>query len=156
MSENLNNGIRALKAGDKEQARRLLAQSLREDPNSERAWQWMYNAANNDAEREKCLSEILRINPGNEKARQEHARLFGDAAVGEIFSAPGAQATKKCPHCAEQVPLEAEICRYCGLSVNPNVIQAQKLQNAGSALSRIGCIMGLIGLGGLCLIWLIL
>jgi|GEM_PF-1223425 hypothetical protein len=77
MSENLKNGIAAHKAGDKVTARRLFAQALREDPNSERAWQWMFNVANNDTERIKCLREILRINPNNDKARNTLDDLQG-------------------------------------------------------------------------------
>ncbi|HAE59373.1 MAG TPA: hypothetical protein DCG54_07665 [Anaerolineae bacterium] len=77
MNNNLSEGISALKAGNREAARSYLAQALREDPNSERAWQWMYNAANNDSERKKCLNEILRINPANQKAAQMLAQTDG-------------------------------------------------------------------------------
>lgn len=92
MSENLKNGITAHKAGDKVTARRLFAQALKEDPNSERAWQWMFNAANNDTERIKCLREILRINPDNDKAQSSL-----DGLQGVSRTAP-ARLSAKTPH----------------------------------------------------------
>jgi len=69
MSE-LEQGIAALKAGQRDEARRLLAAAIRQTPNNERAWLWMYNGSNNDQERQHCLEQALRINPKNEKAKQ--------------------------------------------------------------------------------------
>jgi len=69
MSE-LEQGIAALKAGQRDEAHRLLAAAIRQTPNNERAWLWMYNASNNDQERQHCLEQALRINPKNEKAKQ--------------------------------------------------------------------------------------
>lgn len=88
MSAHLENGIQALKSGDKETARRHLAQALRESPNSERAWQWMFNAANNDTERIKCLREILRINPHNDKAQATLDNLQGNTYSRPASAAP--------------------------------------------------------------------
>jgi len=88
MSTHLESGIQALKSGDRDAARRHLAQALREDPNSERAWQWMFNAANNDTERTKCIREILRINPENEKARRTLNSLDGSAGQPIETSTP--------------------------------------------------------------------
>lgn len=80
INNHLSEGISALKAGNREAARRSLAQALRADPNSERTWQWMFNAANNDTERKKCLNEILRINPENQKAVQMYLDLQKNSA----------------------------------------------------------------------------
>jgi tetratricopeptide (TPR) repeat protein len=61
-------GIAAAKAGDKEQARQLLQQSIRLEPTSEPAWLWLASVARDSRERMFCLRKILEINPSNEQA----------------------------------------------------------------------------------------
>lgn len=69
MDDVLQQGIAALKAGDRETARRLLVSAVRQTPDDEHTWGWLYNAANTDKERLDCLRNIVRINPKNEKAK---------------------------------------------------------------------------------------
>jgi tetratricopeptide (TPR) repeat protein len=61
-------GIRAAKAGQKEEARRLLQQSLRLEPDSEPAWLWLASVASHTRERVFCLNKVLEINPNNDTA----------------------------------------------------------------------------------------
>lgn len=61
-------GIRAAKAGQKDEARRLLQQSLRLEPDSEPAWLWLASVAGNNRERVFCLNKVLEVNPHNETA----------------------------------------------------------------------------------------
>lgn len=61
-------GITAAKAGQKEQARQFLQQSIRLDPTSEPAWLWLASVARDPRERVFCLRKILEINPNNEQA----------------------------------------------------------------------------------------
>jgi tetratricopeptide (TPR) repeat protein len=61
-------GIAAAKAGQKDQARQLLQQSIRLEPNSEAAWLWLASVARDQRERVFCLQKILEINPNNETA----------------------------------------------------------------------------------------
>lgn len=68
MNENLLHAINILKSGDKEEARNLLIAILRKEPDNEIAWQWMYNAVQNQKEKIDCLKQIIRINPGNTDA----------------------------------------------------------------------------------------
>lgn len=65
----LSQGIAAINAGNKQDARRLLSAAIQAAPNDERTWGWFYNVAANNDERLKCLKEVLRINPSNEKAK---------------------------------------------------------------------------------------
>jgi hypothetical protein len=73
----LSQGIAAVKAGQKQEARRLLDAAIKAAPNDERTWGWFYNVASNDEERLRCVKEILRINPNNEKSKQKYDELIG-------------------------------------------------------------------------------
>ncbi len=59
-------GIAAAKAGQKEEARGLLIQSLRLDPNNEAGWVWLASVARDTPERLRCLHRLLDINPNHE------------------------------------------------------------------------------------------
>jgi hypothetical protein len=91
----LEQAIAALRAGKREEGRKLLAAVLRQDKDNLRAWQWMYNAAESDREKKYCLKEILRINPQNQKAAQMLAQMDG-LTVGTKSTIPG-NTTKKTP-----------------------------------------------------------
>lgn len=60
-------GIAAAKAGQKDQARGLLMQSLRLEPTSEVGWLWLASVARDQKEKLLCLHKLLEINPNNEK-----------------------------------------------------------------------------------------
>lgn len=77
MDDLIQQGVNAFKSGDKENARKLLSAAIKQNPDSERAWGWMYNVTNNDKERIACLQQMVRINPKNEKARQILSELTG-------------------------------------------------------------------------------
>lgn len=59
-------GIEAAKAGQKDDARRLLQHALRLDPASDNAWLWLASVAKDKRERLLCLQKVLEINPENE------------------------------------------------------------------------------------------
>ena len=63
-------GIQTAKAGQKDEARELLQQSIRLDPNNEAAWLWLASVARDNRERIFCLQKLLEINPDNETARK--------------------------------------------------------------------------------------
>lgn len=63
-------GIAAAKAGQNDQARTLLQQSLRLDPSNEAAWIWLASLARDQRERLFCFQKVLEINPGNDTALQ--------------------------------------------------------------------------------------
>lgn len=71
----LEQGMAALRAGDRALARRLLARAAREDTQSEQAWLRLSGAVENDKERFLCLSRVLAANPDNESARRGLAGL---------------------------------------------------------------------------------
>ena len=85
MDDLIQQGIDALHAGNRDEARKILLTVIKQQPDSERAWGWMYNAANTDQERIYCLKEILRINPQNEKANQLLYKLMEQRPSADIM-----------------------------------------------------------------------
>jgi|GEM_PF-1906258 tetratricopeptide (TPR) repeat protein len=70
MNDLLEQGVSAFRAGKRDEARKIFITVVKQNPDSERAWGWMYNVANDDKERIYCLKQMLRINPKNEKANE--------------------------------------------------------------------------------------
>jgi hypothetical protein len=68
--ELLQQGIAALKAGQKVRARSLLEKVVQQDERHEIAWLWLSGAVDTDEERRRCLEKVLAINPNNSAARQ--------------------------------------------------------------------------------------
>lgn len=77
MDDLLQQGITAYKAGKRDEARKIFIALVKQSPNNERAWGWMYAVANDDKERIYCMKQALRINPSNEKAKQILDSLTG-------------------------------------------------------------------------------
>jgi tetratricopeptide (TPR) repeat protein len=68
-------GIAAAKAGQKDQARQMLQQSLQIEPRNEAAWLWLISLARDSRERLFYLNRLLEINPANEMALQSLQQL---------------------------------------------------------------------------------
>lgn len=70
MDDLLQQGIAAYRAGKRDEARNFFVSFIKQNPESEHGWGWMYNTSNDDATRAYCLRQMLKINPNNKKARQ--------------------------------------------------------------------------------------
>lgn len=75
MNELTQRAIRAIRAGDRAAARRLLSAALEQDPDDASAWLWMTGALDTDAERIQCLQQVLRIDPNHAAAQRGLAQL---------------------------------------------------------------------------------
>jgi tetratricopeptide (TPR) repeat protein len=71
-------GIAAAKAGNRDEARRLLQSAIRLEPDNEVAWLWLASVARDVQERVFCLERLLQMNPNNESARKALAALKGE------------------------------------------------------------------------------
>ena len=63
-------GIEAYRAGNREQAQRFFRFALMEKPDDIRTLLWMVEVANTDSEKERCLEQVLEIDPNQTLARQ--------------------------------------------------------------------------------------
>jgi len=68
--DNLEAGIAAFKAGKRDEARSLLIAAMKDAPNNENVWGWLYQVSNNDIERIQALRKVVAINPQNVKAKE--------------------------------------------------------------------------------------
>jgi hypothetical protein len=89
MDDQLKQGAAAYKAGDIETAKKLFIGAVRQYPDDERAWGWLGHVSSTDQERIICLKQMIRINPHNEKARNNLLRLEGQVAS---INSPSSQA----------------------------------------------------------------
>ncbi|HEY1011688.1 MAG TPA: hypothetical protein VGE07_03225 [Herpetosiphonaceae bacterium] len=62
---------RAIRSGDRDEGRRLLASVLREHPEYVPAWLWMSGLVEEGAQRRECLERVLALDPSNDAARQQ-------------------------------------------------------------------------------------
>lgn len=62
-------GINAVKAGKKDEARALLLKAVELDPYNEDGWLWLSGLVDTPEDQRTCLENVLAINPANERAR---------------------------------------------------------------------------------------
>ncbi len=76
--ELLQQGIAAVRTGQLDVGRQLLARAIQLNPQSETAWIWMSGVVQTDEQRIQCLRQVIAINPNNELA------LKGLRALGAL------------------------------------------------------------------------
>lgn len=69
IAELLRLGIEAAREGNKAKAREYFENVVELDENNEKGWFWLASVVETDEERRICLSNVLHINPSNERAR---------------------------------------------------------------------------------------
>ena len=70
VAERLRRGIEAAREGKRAEAREFFEQVVEIDEKSEKGWFWLASVVDTDDERRICLSNVLHINPNNERARR--------------------------------------------------------------------------------------
>jgi WD40 repeat protein len=84
LNKQLQAGIAAAKAGDKDTARQLLEGVLAADDRNELAWIWMASVVSTNRERRVCLENVLQINPANERARQALNQMVSAVSTDDV------------------------------------------------------------------------
>jgi hypothetical protein len=70
IAELLRRGIEAAREGRSSEARALFEQVVELDEKNEKGWFWLASVVETDDERRICLSNVLHINPNNERAKR--------------------------------------------------------------------------------------
>lgn len=81
----LEKSIDLLKAGKQKEAVPLLAGLLKQNPNLEMGWYLLGMSLESTEQRIRAFNEVLRINPNNQKARQQLDLLHGPAVPQETL-----------------------------------------------------------------------
>jgi membrane protein YdbS with pleckstrin-like domain len=93
MDDLTNQGIQALKGGEKARARSLFLSALEIDADNAQAWLWLSGAVEGEQDRLDCLEQVLRIDPNNQAAAKGVALLVGKGAVpAQLRGLPGKEA----------------------------------------------------------------
>lgn len=89
----LQQGIAAIKAGNRAEARKVLEQVVEVSDQNEQAWLWLSACVDSLQDQKTCLENVLALNPNNAKARK------GLEAVNQQLSAasPPSTANKPAP-----------------------------------------------------------
>lgn len=88
----LEEAIKAIKAGDKDTGREMLADILQADLDNEMAWLWLSSVVESDERKRQCLERVLQINPDNTAAKRGLDMLpKKDSGVTEELDALQAQ-----------------------------------------------------------------
>lgn len=106
VSNLLEEGIRAVKRGDKAHGRDLLLRVVEADERNEQAWLWLSVAVEDPADKLTALENVLAINPNNVAARS-NARWWRQKVQTEPPAAEPSQAAPSEPAQAPPAP-EAE------------------------------------------------
>ncbi len=99
-------GIAAAKAGQVDQARQLLQQSLRIEPQNEAAWLWLVSLARDQREKMFYLNRLLEINPNNDMGLQalKSLGMTRDQLAGQVSSLPSRPDNRATLAAAAQTP----------------------------------------------------
>src|SRR6266498_1308450 len=87
MSDLLQQGIAAARAGNRAEARALLTRAIEADERNEQAWLWLSGVVDDPNDMRTCLHNVLELNPNNTKARQGLAWVdskYGPPAPAQI------------------------------------------------------------------------
>ncbi len=71
MNRWVNEGIRLLKVGRRQEAERALRIAVSENGRSVEAWLWLSQAVESDGEKMTCLLKVMELDPRNAVARQQ-------------------------------------------------------------------------------------
>ncbi|MBI2940042.1 MAG: hypothetical protein HYY04_06340 [Chloroflexi bacterium] len=120
----LDNGIAAVRAGDKRQARALLKEATRLNPGSKDAWLWRAAVAARPTERKRYLEEVHRLDPDSgrvaallDEQDETVARGAGTRNSGArtpVATPPASAATWECADCLKLNAATASTCARCG------------------------------------------
>jgi hypothetical protein len=142
----LNEGITALKAGQRTKARALLQEVVRQRPDDVTAWLWLSGAVEMDAERRQCLEKVLVIDPKNPHAQRGLEKLSvvaprqkdSESSPSTVSQDPATQLpTEYCPHCGAKIQKGKQFCAICGKKLVGSVVAPSRSAKASQPTSVV-------------------
>jgi len=114
MSELLQQGIAAARAGNRAEARALLMRVIEGDERNEQAWLWLSGVVDDPNDMRTCLHNVLDLNPDNTQAKQGLAWV--DSKYGPPAPAPPtpAEIAPTTPAAPAYDPLASAATSYTG------------------------------------------
>jgi hypothetical protein len=100
-------GIAAYRAGNKDEAIRLLSQAIRENRSDETAWLYLGACLDDPDKKRKAYERVLELNPNNDKAKNALARL-GVAATAAPSSGGKDKMSDSGPKPKQEAPSPGE------------------------------------------------
>lgn len=98
-----------MKLGHKNEAQRLLAQAVQQDPNNSSAWYGLAIVLGDETKKKDCLKRVLALKPDHERARAMLAQLDAPAAVQEtVLPLPPAEPKPVVPPPAAPKPIRKQ------------------------------------------------
>ena len=83
----LQTAYELIKAGQRDQACEILIPLVRASPNLTDGWFLLGHAANDSQEKIRCFQQVLRLDPANQPAQKQLARLLAPQAVSPLIGA---------------------------------------------------------------------
>jgi tetratricopeptide (TPR) repeat protein len=99
----LSQGIAAVRAGKRDEARALLMQVVEADERNEQAWLWLAGVVDAPEDIRTCLQNVLDLNPANQQAQQ------GLAWVEQRYGLPAPEAPPSAPEVPSPAPPISEV-----------------------------------------------
>lgn len=122
-------GVAFAKGGNLTQARKVLTDALKEEPNNELALLWLAGLTNSPTQAIAMLERVLQINPHNENAKAGLARLRK--------AMPQPPQAWACPYCLQPQPGKPNRCPSCSAVVDLDMIDGL-LDNPDADEKKIG------------------
>jgi hypothetical protein len=88
VSRILDAGLRAARAGEREKARDLFMQAVREQPENVEAWLWLAEVLDDPLQQLDCYQRVLALEPNHLHARKQVAALQDALAGGDVPGVP--------------------------------------------------------------------
>jgi len=131
----VNEGIFALRNGEKDKAQNLLMEAIRLNRNHEKAWLWLSGVVSSDNEQRECLEMVLSINPQNQAAikglsllppippeistHPNNVQVITEMPVSPVSNAVR---TEYCRHCGKSILADSKFCSHCGQTLSPVIL----------------------------------
>lgn len=131
-------GIKLFKAGSKHKAQLIFREAIKVNPADEVAWYWLAATYTKPANQIRCLNKVLSINPQNQAAQKQLARL-----QGKQYTPP--------PTVSQSVPALPQATA----SPSESAPDEQEDELGGSALRQPAKVFLRLGLAGLVLVALL-